>query len=87
MSKAYVFLSATPVDYTLASNKREVWMPKGDLSYFDKSARRRFESRREKRDWLTQHGMREAGELINPNKAPDGGALRPALTRRRSHDV
>lgn len=75
MSKFYLFLNDAPSTVT-AQNKRNAWMPKGDLPYFDHSARRVFQSRAEKRRWLTQHGMREAGECYNPDKAPDGGSVR-----------
>ena len=88
MSTTYIFLDATPVDRTLAQNKREAWMPKGDVAYFDKAARQRFESRRQKRAWLTQHGMREAGELLNPRKAlgaNEGSTMK--FNRRNPHDV
>ena len=46
---------------------RDAWMPKGDVPYFDKSARKTFYSRREKREWLKTHGLREGG-IIHPNK-------------------
>ena len=67
MSKVYVFLNDIPaIGHT---NKREAWMPKGNVKYFDRSANRWFHSRAEKRQWLTKHGLREGG-LINPDKAP-----------------
>lgn len=84
MSKVYVFLNDTPAE-AVAQNKREAWMPKGDLPYFDKAANRWFQSRREKRAWLTQHNMREAGELINPNKHIQGRLkTKPSPERERA---
>lgn len=69
MSKTYFFMDSTPSTIT-AENKREVSCPTG--GYFDKNLRRRFESKRQKRAFLAAHGMREAGELYNPNKALGG---------------
>lgn len=72
MRKYYFFLNETPVDPTLATNKREAWMPKNGEGYFDHSARRYFNTKLEKRAWLSRHGMREAGELYNPSKSIGG---------------
>ena len=66
MSKVYVFLNDAPVESGL--NNREAWMPKDGQPYFDQGAKRWFASRQQKRAWLAQHGMREAGELVNPEK-------------------
>lgn len=49
-----------------------VWMPKGDIKYFDKSARRWFESKSDKRQWLEANGMKEGGMIRNPDKRWDG---------------
>ena len=51
---------------------RDCWMPKGDVAYYDKSARRKFESRAQKRAWLKKHGMREGGLITNPDKRWEG---------------
>ena len=72
MSKAYFFQNTTPVDHTLASDKREAWMPKTGDGYFDKSARQYFTTKTQKRHWLRRAGMREAGELYNAKRAPPG---------------
>ena len=66
MSKCYVFLSDPPATGML--NKREAWFPRTGDGYFDPSAKRWFETKQKKRAWLAAHGMREAGELVNPNK-------------------
>ena len=66
MSKIYIFLGG-PEAFG-SEDKRSCWMPKGQVSYFDKVARRTFESRKEKRQWLKANGMRECGELMNPEK-------------------
>ena len=71
MSKLYFFMGDTPTP-TPSLNKREAWMPKGDLPYFDKVANRTFTSRREKRAWLAANGMREAGELIKASTPHHG---------------
>jgi len=67
LSKAYFFMDTTP-SAVATTDKREAWMPKNGLPYYDKVARRTFTSRREKRAWLKSNGMRECGELINPEK-------------------
>ena len=67
MSKVFVFLKDVDTSH-MAEDRREAWMPRGGGSYFDKAARRTFESRKEKRQWLKVNGMRECGELMNPEK-------------------
>ena len=81
MSKAYFFQDTTSVDHTLASDRREAWMPRTGQGYFDKSARQYFDTKRQKRNWLKRAGMREAGELYNPLKASGG---QEGSTRKRS---
>ena len=58
------------INADVPSLARPVHFNKGGLRYFDKSARREFHTKHEKRSWLKQHGMREGG-IINPDKAPD----------------
>ena len=70
MSKLYFFMSESATPTT--SDKRECWFPKTGSGYYDKSAKRYFDSKQEKRAWMRQHGIREAGELINPNKPIQG---------------
>ena len=76
MSTRYFFMDSTPVDPTLASDKREAWMPASGSGYFDAAARRHFETRTQKRAWLRTHGMRETGELYRKGQAPPGGNMR-----------
>ena len=75
MSKLYFFMDSTPPP-PASPDRLEAWMPKGDVSYFDKAARRTFDSRREKRAWLRQHGMRETGELYKAEPPSGEGAMR-----------
>lgn len=72
MSKVYVFLKNIDTSQVAGENRREAWMPKSGMGYFDKNAREYFPTRRAKRRWLANHGMREAGELYDPDK-PIGG--------------
>ena len=73
MSKVFVFMKDIDTSQQ-AQNKREVWFPRTGSGYYDPSARRYFETKTEKRAWLATHGMREAGELVNPNKPLAGRA-------------
>jgi hypothetical protein len=70
MGKTFIFLGG-PAAYG-ADDKRECWMPKGDVPYFDPVMRQRFDSRSQKRAYLKRHGMRECGELINPSQHLEG---------------
>ena len=72
MSKSYFFQDTTPVDQTLASDRREAWFPSHGSGYFDKSARQYFDTKRQKRSWLRSNGMRETGSLYNAKSAPAG---------------
>ena len=85
MGTSYFFQSTTPVDRTLASDKREAWMPRTGDGYFDKSARQYFGTKSQKRSWLKSNGMREAGELYHPQKAAGGieGSTRK-MSRRKT---
>ena len=87
MSKVFVFLNSDPVDQTLATNKQEAYCPDG--GYFDKSLRRFISSKREKRNLLRKVGMREAGELYQPDKYLGGndGSVRKHGRMRTSWDV
>ena len=67
MSKVYIFLNNTSV-INESLNKREAYCPPG--GYFDKSTRQYFESKHQKRKWLMQHVLREAG-IIDPDKSPE----------------
>ena len=53
----------------IPSLHRPVFFNKGGVRAWDRSANREFASKTEKRGWLKQHGMREAG-IINSDKAP-----------------
>lgn len=57
--------------------KLGVWTPKGDLPYYDKSCRMRFESKAHKRAWLSTHGMSEAGIIRKKDWRPMHGAKNP----------
>jgi len=59
------------VSETIPTLERPVYMPKGDLPHYDPSAKRRFESKAEKRAWLKQYGLREGG-IVTPGKRWDG---------------
>lgn len=64
---------------------RQVWMPKGDVKYYDKSARQWFHSKAEKRQWLNANKMREGGIITNPDKRWDGptrNRTKPTLEQR-----
>lgn len=66
---------------------RDAWMPKGDLKYYDKSARRWFESRSEKRRWLKQHGMKEGGLIKSTDKrweGPTRNATKPTFAQKQA---
>jgi len=49
-----------------------VWMPKGDRPHYDPSARCRFESKADKRAWMSRYGLKEGGLITNPDKRWDG---------------
>ena len=70
MIKAYVFLNDIDTSH-VAVDKRECWMPHSG-AYFDPVMRQTFDSRTKKRAYLKAHGMRECGELINPEKQIGG---------------
>jgi len=53
------------------SLSRPIWAPKGDLSHYDPSAKRVFESKADKRRWLKANGLREGG-IINPDRRLEG---------------
>lgn len=72
MSKTFVFLKDIDTSQVVGENRREAYCPTG--GYFDNNLRRHFNSKREKRRFLAAHGMREAGELYNPEKAIEGNA-------------
>ena len=83
MSKTFFFLKAIDTSH-LADDKREAWMPKGGVSYFDPVMRQTFESRKQKRAYMKAHGMRECGELINPEQQISGREKsRPTPQRER----
>ena len=51
------------------------WWPKGKDSYYDRQAARKFNSKREKRAWMKEKGVKEVGvDWQNPYKgmAEDG---------------
>ena len=70
MSTTYFFMKDIDTSH-LAQDKREAWMPKNG-SYFDPVMRQTFESRTQKRAYMKRNGMRECGELINPEKQIGG---------------
>lgn len=59
----------TKISDSIPNLQRPVYF-KGDTPYFDKTARRTFNSKQEKRKWLKENGLREGG-IINPDKAPE----------------
>lgn len=83
MSTTYFFQDFDPVQ-TRTLNRRECWMPKGDVPYFDKTMNTRFESRAHKRRVMAAWGMREAGETLKPSKGLGGteGAMTRSKARR-----
>ena len=85
MSKTYIFMNYTPPPASLAHDKRDAWMPKGDVPYYDKMMRMRFESRVHKRQVLRRCGMREAGETLKPSKGL--GGTEGAMTRSKARRV
>lgn len=67
-----------------------VWMPRGDIKYYDKSARRWFESKADKREWLQRNGLKEGGIIRNPDKRWDGptrNASKPTAEQRRQRQL
>ena len=68
----YVFRDGNLVKISddIPSLQRPVYFNRGGVPYFDKSARRVFNSKQEKREWLKKNGLREGG-IINPNKPPE----------------
>jgi len=60
MSKAFFFMNddIKPLE---SRDCREAWMPRSGDGYYDTSARKYFNTKREKRAWLRANGMREAG--------------------------
>ena len=82
MSTTYFFqgkLAAVPP--AGGQDRREAYCPTG--GYYDKNLRRHFESKRQKRRFLARHGMRECGELFNPEKSI-GGTEGCSIKRRGS---
>ena len=66
---------------------RDAWMPKGDLKYYDKSARRWFHSRSEKRQWLKEHKLREGGRITCTDKrweGPTRNATKPTMAQKKA---
>ena len=57
------------ISAVLPSLKRPVYFNKGGTPEFDKSARRTFYSRQERRTWMQAHGLREGG-IVNPDHPP-----------------
>ena len=70
MSKLYFFMSESATPTT--TDKRECWFPKTGSGYYDKAAKRYFDTKAEKRAWMKSQGMRECGELVNPTKHING---------------
>jgi hypothetical protein len=67
MSKSFFFLNDMPVEGSL--NKREVyWRQNCADGCYDPSLKRTFSSKHEMRAYLAKHGMRDAGERVNPSK-------------------
>jgi hypothetical protein len=50
-----------------------VFVPRGDVPHYDKGAMRHFESKAEKRQWMSQHGLKEGG-IVTPGKRWEGHA-------------
>ena len=73
MSKTYVFLSTIETSQ-VATDKREVYWPKslGSRDYYEPSLRRTFSSKSQMRRYMAAHGLRDAGEQINPDKHIQG---------------
>ena len=57
----------TKVSGEVPTLSRPVYFNKGGVKEFDRTARRTFESKHEKRAWLKQNKLREGG-IINPDK-------------------
>ena len=69
MSKVFFFLK--DIDTSgLAEDRRDVYWPKslGSRDYYEPSLRETFTSKRQMRRFMAQHGLRDSGERINPNK-------------------
>ena len=74
MSKVFVFMNDTPPPAGLHENRREVFWPKslGSRDYHEPSLRETFTSKSQMRRYLATHGLRDAGERVNPNKSIAG---------------
>lgn len=73
MSKAFFFLR--DIDTSgMAEDRREVYWPNslGGRDYYEPSLRETFTSKRKMRRFMAQHGLRDAGERINPKKPIQG---------------
>ncbi len=70
-SYAYVDGQWQKISDDIPTLARPVYFNKGGVPAYDPSARRTFESKQEKRQWLKQHGLREGG-IINPDKRLEG---------------
>lgn len=76
------------VSEAIPSLARPVFAPKGDLPHYDPSARCRFESKKEKRRWLTRYGLREGG-IIDPDTRLAGqwrNATKPSMESRKARE-
>ena len=69
MAKCYFFLKDIDTSQ-VAEDRREVFWPKshGSRDYYEPSLRETFSSKRQMRRFMAKHGLRDAGELVNPNK-------------------
>lgn len=69
MSTTYVFLKDIDTS-KMAENRREVYWPKslGSRDHYDPSLRATFTSKQKMRRYLAQHGLRDAGERVNPDR-------------------
>ena len=69
------------VDEEIPTLARPVYVPKGDLPNYVPSARRQFESKAEKRQWLKANHLREGGIITNSDKrwnGPTRNATKPS---------
>ena len=72
MSKTFFFLKDIDTSH-MAENKRECYWPTSAGSdYYEPSLREIFTSKRRMRRFMAQHGLRDAGERIDPNKPIQG---------------
>jgi hypothetical protein len=55
-----------------------VYVPKGDVPHYDPSARVRFDSKAQKRQWMKRWGLKEGGLIRNTDQRLDFSQVRNA---------